>query len=73
MNLNECEYLCVVWESDIVYVNSALYIYMFHMLKCFIIYKFDNSFQVSVCVWVACHFVLGEPAYDEFHTGDGKA
>ena len=24
------------------------------------------------CVWVDCHFVLGEPAYDEFQARDGE-
>jgi len=28
---------------------------------------------VCVCVWVDCHFVSGEPTYNEFHAGDGKA
>ena len=53
----------ILW-NDVVYVNSALSI----------IYECDNnSFPVCVCVWAECHFVLGEPAYDESHTGDGEA
>ena len=58
--------------SDDVYVNSALYIYMFHMLQCFNIYECDNSFSVCVWVQVEYHFVSGEPTYDEFHAGDGE-
>ena len=36
------------------------------MLYYFIIYECDNSLPVGVCVWVDCHFVSGEPSYDEF-------
>jgi len=27
---------------------------------------------MCVCVWAECHFVSGEPTYDEFHAGDGE-
>jgi len=27
---------------------------------------------MCVCVWADCHFVSGEPSYDEFHARDGE-
>ena len=45
---------------------AYVFVYLYFILKC------DNSFQMCVCVWANCHFVLGEPTYDDDHAGDGE-
>ena len=42
------------------------------MLYYLIIYECDNSLLVCVCVWADCHFVSGEPSYDEFYDRAGE-